>query len=238
MGEFTGKTHIAVVLDRSGSMASVLDDTIGGYNTWLKESQKAGKGKDVSVTLHLFDHEHELPYKNADLQHVAALNKNTYVPRGSTALRDAFGQSINRLASEVKKGDRALIVVITDGYENASREFSSESLATLIAKYEKKKNWTFQYLAANQDAFAVGNSMGMRVASMVSTDHSPIGAMARSHVHTANSASYLAGTSLRASPITQAEYDDTLAALKKGEKPPTLGEKPKAKSKKPSTPST
>ena len=209
---FTGKTHISVVLDRSGSMAELTDDTLGGFNTWLRAAKAAAKGKpDTFLTLHLFDDQHEYPYLDTPLGKVKPLTGAIYFARGTTALRDAFGAEILRLDRLVGKHDRALVLVITDGYENASTEVTHAQLRRAIQKHEKRPNWTFQYIGANQDAFAVGQDMGMS-ANMVTARADAAGVACTYRAISANTADFVAQDRVIAAPLTQADYDAALAS--------------------------
>lgn len=158
-------THIIAVLDRSGSMASVAKDAIGGFNTFLAEQKKL-KDKATFSGL-LFDDQFEPMNggKVVDVKDVPELTDKTFVPRGTTALFDAIGKSVNSYKAEVnskkvKLADKVLVIVVTDGYENASREFSMKDVADLV-KYQKSQNWQFMFLCSTEDAITVGTSLGI-----------------------------------------------------------------------------
>lgn len=159
-------THIIAILDRSGSMTSVQTDAIGGFNTFL-DTQKKEKGK-ATMSVVLFDDQYEPLYggKDVALTEVKELTTSTFVPRGSTALYDAIGKSINGYIGtydSLKKSDRpdkVLVIIVTDGHENASREYSLEKINNLIT--DKKKNkWQFMFLCATEDAFKTGAGLGI-----------------------------------------------------------------------------
>lgn len=152
--------EIVVIADRSGSMASIADDAIGGFNTFLKD-QKAVKGA-ANLTLVLFDDKYETPVVGMDIQKVPDLTRDTFVPRGMTAMNDAIGKAIGTLES--KAPDKAIVCILTDGQENASREFTAEQVKAKI-KAAEARGWQIVYLAANQDAFAVGGQLGVAQAS-------------------------------------------------------------------------
>lgn len=156
-----GETDITFVLDRSGSMGSIRDDTIGGFNIFL-EDQKKTPG-NVLISLHQFDDQHETIYDAMDLKDINPLDGTTFVPRGSTALLDAIGQALNltRARTEKSKPDQVLFVIITDGGENASHEFKRESIFEQIKKAEDDWDWQIIFLAANQDAISEGASLGI-----------------------------------------------------------------------------
>lgn len=159
------KTHIICILDRSGSMASIIDDSIGGFNTFLDEQKKLPD--EATITVALFDDKYDLIYDNVDIKKAEELTKNEWMPRGSTALYDAIGKTINSEKEKlnklgVEKPSKVLVCIVTDGYENASREYSKDNIKSLISDCEKD-DWNFIYLAANQDAMTVGNSFGVSV---------------------------------------------------------------------------
>jgi uncharacterized protein with von Willebrand factor type A (vWA) domain len=152
-------TEIVFVLDRSGSMGGLEDDVIRGFNSFLVEQQKL-KDK-ASLTTILFDDKYEVLYDGIDLQEVRTITKKEYFVRGSTALLDAIGKSINTVKSHTSKKDSVLFLVNTDGYENASKEYTNEKIKELVSKCEKNKKWKFVFLGANIDSFAVGNNLGI-----------------------------------------------------------------------------
>jgi len=162
-------TQIVMVLDRSGSMRSVKDDTIGGFNSFLEEQRKV-KGK-AEVSLVLFDDQYEPQFAGVDLNVVADLDDTTFVPRGLTALLDAVGKTISSTYSSIKsakKKDRpeqVIFVVITDGFENSSREYTREALFNMITEMKEKEKWEFMFLGANQDAIEVGGQYGFDAGS-------------------------------------------------------------------------
>ena len=140
------------LLDRSGSMASCWDDTIGGFNSFLVD-QKATGG---TLTLIQFDHEYNMTYERLKIGEVAPLTRETYKPRGSTALLDAIG----RLIKNWKGASNPSVVILTDGQENSSHNFTKAHIKDLIEQ-KTKDGWTFAYLGANQDAFAEAGSIGI-----------------------------------------------------------------------------
>lgn len=157
-------TDISIVLDRSGSMVKVHGDTIEGYNTFI-EKQKEASGEAV-VSLHQFDHEYVTTYSGKNIKDVQKLDYTTYTPRGNTALLDAVGRTIMatgaRLAStpEEKRPGKVLIVVITDGEENSSREFKYDKIKEMIKHQEDNYKWTFVFLGANIDVAKTAMSLG------------------------------------------------------------------------------
>ena len=152
-------TEIVCVLDRSGSMESIVDDAIGGFNTFLKTQQETPGEARMSVVL--FDHEYDLLYRGKALADIPPFNSLTFVPRGSTALFDALGRTIQevgvRLAAlaEVERPNKVLFVILTDGQENASKNYTGQQIKEMITHQLNVYQWEFLFFAANQDAFAV-----------------------------------------------------------------------------------
>ena len=160
-----GLTEIISLVDRSGSMQSILDDAIGGFNTFLRSQQdQPGEAK---LSLILFDHEYQIVHQAVDIQQVEPLNQDTYVPRGSTALLDAVGKTIDavgeRLAAtaESEKPSQVIVSILTDGYENASQTYSKPKVAEMIQHQTEKYNWAFEFQAANMDAFAAAKELSI-----------------------------------------------------------------------------
>lgn len=161
--------HIVLVLDRSGSMQCIRDDTMGGVNRFLVD-QKAQPGR-ATFTLALFDDQHDIIYNHDDIALVRPLTVIDYVPRGWTALLDAIGRSINstgawlRMLPEDRRPSKVLFAIMTDGQENASKEFTREQINRMIEHQREKYKWEFAFLGANQDAISVGASYGIPLSS-------------------------------------------------------------------------
>lgn len=156
-------TKIFAIVDRSGSMQSLTQSTIDGYNEFV---DKLRKEKGVRLTTVLFDHEQLIPVDDKPIKDVAKLDRETYYPRGSTALIDAVCSTLNERKKDVKSTDKALVLIITDGYENASKEYTSDDMRDLIHGLEKKKNWTFTYLGANQDSWDTAKKWGFKAGNV------------------------------------------------------------------------
>ena len=161
----SGLTYLIFVIDRSGSMASIRDDMIGGFNTFIK-TQKDAKLGDCKVFAYKFDNIYETMFEDIDINDVPQLDRNTYVPRDMTALYDAVATTIDsigtRLAAmkEEDRPEKVLVVTITDGEENASRKFNQQNVADRIKTQREQFNWDFAYIGANQDSWQVGSSIG------------------------------------------------------------------------------
>jgi hypothetical protein len=173
-------THMAVILDRTGSMESIRDDTIGGFNTFL-EQQQAESGK-ATLTLVQFDSQdpYEELYKFTPVKEISPLTRETYVPRASTPLLDAMGRGINDLEKSVtdlpdsKRPSRIVMIIITDGQENASREFRKDQIEKMIRE-KQEKDWQFVFLSADLAAIDDALSTGVQAASTMSFDKSTKG---------------------------------------------------------------
>ena len=155
--------EIVVVLDRSSSMESIKSETISGFNKFVKAQKKVDV--NAQMTLVQFDHEYEIVYKHLLLKEVPKLNRNTFVPRGVTALLDALGKTIKTTRAYQKQNHdleyQTIFVIITDGEENASVDYSLDQIFKKITKMQKKHKWEFVFLAANQDAIKTAGRYGI-----------------------------------------------------------------------------
>lgn len=158
-------THIALILDRSGSMASIKTDTIGGVNTFIQK-QKEAPG-EATMSLYQFDDHYEAVYENKNIKDAPLLNDSTFIPRGSTALLDAIGRttvSIGEQLSKLSENERpskVIVLIVTDGMENASKEYKTNKIKEMIQHQESTYAWEFVYIGANQDAILVAQSLGV-----------------------------------------------------------------------------
>ena len=161
----TNITELVFILDRSGSMQGLEKDTIGGYNSLLKKQQKLSD--TAMVTTVLFDDRYELLHNRENIKTVANITEDEYYVRGSTALLDAIGKTILRISNKQKslpahkRADNVVVVITTDGYENASVEFTSRKIKALVEKHKEKYGWEFIFLGANIDSFATAESFGI-----------------------------------------------------------------------------
>ncbi len=159
-----GLTEIIYVLDRSGSMGHLTGDTIGAYNAYLDE-QKNFDG-ETKITTVLFDDKYELMFNGAKIED-AYLDHEKYYVRGMTALYDAVGKTIldvgHRLSvtPESERPEKVIFIITTDGYENASREFTQKKVKHMINHQTKKYNWEFLFFGANIDSVAVADTIGV-----------------------------------------------------------------------------
>lgn len=161
----TNMTELVFILDKSGSMAGLEKDTIGGFNSML-EKQKKVEG-ECRITTVLFDHEYTLLHDRIDIKAVSPMTEEEYFVGGCTALLDAIGITINKLATVQKntaeeyRADKVMFVIITDGEENASREYSAKKVRSMITKQKNENNWEFIFLGANIDAIETASRFGI-----------------------------------------------------------------------------
>ncbi|MGH8091931.1 MAG: vWA domain-containing protein [Chthoniobacterales bacterium] len=158
-------SEIAFVLDRSGSMESCREAAIEGFNCFLQEQQTSeGLAK---ITLVLFDDEYLVPINALPAAEVLPLNNESYLPRGSTALLDAIGRTIDdlgaRLAAlpEQDRPGQVIVAILTDGLENSSQSYTWQKIARAIKHQTEQYRWTFLFLGANQDAIATAAQMNI-----------------------------------------------------------------------------
>jgi hypothetical protein len=175
-------THLYILLDRSGSMSSIANDVIGGYNTFLREQKK--DGADARVTLVQFDSSNpqEVVAAGIPIAEMVELTADTFIPRGSTPLLDATGKLIARarLNEELRQQnslepEEIVFVTITDGEENDSSEFTLAKIQKFIKKCEKD-GWTFVFLSAALDAYGDAQRMGMKTGNIQAFSASADGA--------------------------------------------------------------
>lgn len=171
-------TEIIVVADRSGSMNDVRDDTIGGFNAFLKEQQKLKDGRCL-LTYCQFDTEYEVVHESLPIEKMKPLDYSTFEPRGATALLDAVGKTIDEAGArfaampEDKRPGNVVLVIMTDGQENSSgimmegpdktpvRKYTLETVKERITHQADKYDWSVIFLGQNIDAFAAGDGIGV-----------------------------------------------------------------------------
>lgn len=159
-------TELVFILDRSGSMAGLEADTIGGFNAMLQK-QRGEPGEAVISTV-LFDNETDVIHDRISLDRVPALTEKEYYVRGCTALLDAVGGAIHHIgnvhkyAREEDRPEKTLFVITTDGLENASRRYTYDKVKSMIERQREKYGWEFLFLGANIDAAREAARFGIR----------------------------------------------------------------------------
>jgi uncharacterized protein YegL len=160
-------TDITLVVDRSGSMQAIREDAEGGVNAFI--SRQAQEPSEALLTLVQFDTEYEFLHRGLAIDQVP---RYRLVPRGMTALLDALGRAINETGERLGRMDEedrpglVIFVVMTDGQENSSREFTKAQIKEMIQRQQEGYNWHFTFLGANQDAFAEAGGMGIHAAGV------------------------------------------------------------------------
>lgn len=155
------KLDIIFLLDRSGSMSGSENNTINSYNSYLSK-QKKNKYL-TKITTILFDDQYEILFNRENIQEVKYLTNKEYYVRGCTALYDAIGKTINFYSRQIK--NKVLFIIITDGLENASREFDKLRIKQLIQNHP---NWEFIYLGANIDTYSEATKIGIKESNIAS----------------------------------------------------------------------
>lgn len=159
-------TEMVFIIDASGSMTSLRNDTVGGFDSLIEEQKKTDKelGTKTKVSTILFNHQLKTIHNRTILKNINSLNYYTF---GATALLDAVGDTINNIGIQLakeKEQDRpnnVLVFIITDGEENCSKEYTNNKIKEMIKHQEEKYNWTFSFLGANQDSFSNADGLGI-----------------------------------------------------------------------------
>jgi hypothetical protein len=163
------ETHYLLILDESGSMSSVKKETLDGLNEQLqtiKNLDNKYPDQDYFVSIIKFDDEIVPLFENIPASEIRELTEKDYTPDAMTALHDAIGISVNglknRISDKLKNGEAsAFVVILTDGHENASKEYNSSKIKDIITELEKTNLWTFTFIGANQNAVLTANNLGI-----------------------------------------------------------------------------
>ena len=174
------KTELVIIIDKSGSMHGLEEDTIGGVNAML-EGQKKLKGSACKVTTVLFDSHMKVLHDRLDIEEIEALNGADYKAGGTTALIDALGETITHISDIHKYArkedvpEKTIFFVTTDGMENASHKFTSAEVKKLIEKKQEENGWEFIFAAANIDAVETGARYGFKEGMSFNYVHDSVG---------------------------------------------------------------
>jgi uncharacterized protein YegL len=163
------KTHVALVLDQSGSMGTTLVETISGFNEQLDTLREMRSvDHEIGVTFTVFGTKVTTHFVDKPIEEVRNISEETYQPKGWTALYDAVGTTIIALEDTVDSDpeDAYLVMVFSDGKENQSKEYTSDSLASVINRLKGTGKWTFTYLGSNQDLSKVVETLGVSVGNV------------------------------------------------------------------------
>ena len=159
------RTELVFIIDKSGSMGGLERDTIGGFNSMLNK-QKGLEG-ECRITTALFNNDYQLLHDRIDMAAVSPLTEEDYQVGGSTALIDAIGITLDKIhnaqknTAESHRAEKVIFVIITDGEENASREYTSDKIKARIEEKKDKEGWEFIFLGANIDTFTTASNLGI-----------------------------------------------------------------------------
>lgn len=218
------RTVVGIIQDKSGSMIDRRSQTISGFNEYLETLKNEGKG-EILLTLTQFDTRFINLYTSLVLSEVQPLNSSTYRPSGATALYDAVGSTIKAMEPTLRKDDKVVVVIMTDGYENSSLRWRFHEITALLNE-KRDAGWEILFLGAGEDAWDVGRSLGFDVAHSISYgtvdahDHS----VAFQEVATSNAlastgpTAQAASSYLRSSPVKVAL--EAKAQMEVGNQPP------------------
>lgn len=169
-------THLYFLLDRSGSMQSIREDTVGGFDAFIAEQRE--QPGECRVTLAQFDDQYELVYADRPIREVPGL---VLQPRGTTALLDAIGRLVTDAGAglaalpEAERPGTVIVGIMTDGHENASKEWTHPAIKELIQQQTQAYAWEFLYMGADQDAIEVGTALGVPAARSVTYSRASAG---------------------------------------------------------------
>jgi len=158
-------TEIVCILDRSGSMQSIIVEAIGGFNGFLNDQKK--EPGDCKLTMVQFDDRYELVHNGVNIQDVPELTKDTYVPRGMTSLLDAIGKTINDISDrygkteEINNPAKTIFFILTDGEENSSKEFNYNTINKMITEKKDKEKWMFIFASSDIKGKETAKGMGI-----------------------------------------------------------------------------
>ena len=162
---------LVFVMDRSGSMSGIIDETIKGFNSLIEDQKKEEKnGLEAKVTLAIFDEKYDLIHNYIDIKNIPELTTELFFAREWTALHDAIGKTIVDVGKALKdlpeeeRPAKVLFTVFTDGEENTSKEYLNK-ISGMIKHQEDKYNWKFNFIGANIDSYKVGSSLGVSLAN-------------------------------------------------------------------------
>lgn len=202
-------THVAIILDKSGSMNSVRAETLSGFNEQVQTIKDSDKGL-TKVTLTTFNSEVETHYFEEGIENLKELELEDYQPRGGTAMLDAVGKTLERLKEETDFEDtenhRYLILIMSDGWENASKEYTYESIAETIQELQESRgNWTFTYMGSNQDLSELSERLAIPKGNMSFYTSDAEGTLDAFRSMSVSTMSYMAADSIKTGSFYEEE---------------------------------
>ena len=181
------KVDILAIMDRSGSMAGLWKEEISGLNKFVEDQAK--EPGEAAFTLVHFDNEYAVHFDRVPIKDVKPLTGNEFPPRGYTALLDAIGRTITEHDARLDKADHTIVMITTDGAENASKEYTKDKIKALITEKEKTGKYTFIFLGANIDAFGTASGLGIAASNATNYDPNAGGTFAKYAAVSSSSAS-------------------------------------------------
>lgn len=169
--------HTIIILDKSGSMETCREATISGFNEQLQTAKDSPENLKIQLTLVTFNDNVTVEKFCESPKDATELNLDTYMPGGCTAMYDAIGQTLKRFENEVKDDGKTnyLVVIMSDGMENASKHFKQSDIAEKLQKLQATNRWTFSYMGANQDLSKVSKELNIPVGNMMAFDSNQAG---------------------------------------------------------------
>lgn len=202
-------TSINVIIDASGSMAHLTHDTIGNFNTFLKE-QKEYPGEAV-FTLCTFNTDYRLVHDFVKIASVPNIDSKAYVPQGGTALLDAMGSTIDSVGKKLaalpedERPSKVIFLIITDGHENSSHRFDAAQIKAMVEHQKDVYSWEFVFMGANIDAISAGTNLGISMQNTLNYDATSVGTHELYKSISSNVSSYRGSTSSRADFFNQTQ---------------------------------
>jgi len=166
-----GLCEIVCIVDRSGSMSAMTKEAIGAFNAFLEDQQK--HPGEALMTITIFDHEYDIIHSGKPIKEIPKFTELSYLPRGMTALHDAVGRTIDDVGKrldrtpEAERPERVLVMIMTDGQENASKDYRRCDVIDRIRHQREKYGWEFVFLAAGENAFTEAQDIGIFVNNIV-----------------------------------------------------------------------
>lgn len=211
----TGGALVYLVIDKSGSMEPIREATIDGVGRFVNETREANP--DALFSLLLFDTGIHKPYTNQRVTDVEPLDRSSYRPAGGTALLDAMGHAMSDIEKMADRPEKVAIVVMTDGQENSSHEYTRAAVKAAVARHEKEDGWQVIFLGANLDSFAEAGAIGLRRAgSSADWQQTYGGTVAVASMASTATNSYLSGMTATAD-VSAGEYAVSLTAAESGD---------------------
>ena len=161
------RTIVNYIVDESGSMSNITNQTIEGFNNYMDSLGLQVDEGEVLVTFTKFSTSVSIPFSAKPLHEVPRITASDYRPNGSTALYDAIGNTVAQVERQQQAGDKVLVVVVTDGAENASRSFSKDQIAALIKRKDEVDDWTFVYMGSDHNAWGQAQHLGFKQGNTV-----------------------------------------------------------------------